>query len=730
MGLVCWLPLDKSTLVNKGYGDLEVLETVSGYNLTTPVNATTLTTGGKFVNCRSFNGSNSLIAIGGDDLFNCFTGGSQQFSICFWLYNGDGNGSANSSRAVWFGDYNTTGCKNINLEKTAAGLVRWYWTSDAAIGAMSSTTVDANAWSHVCITYSGTVFKCYVNGIEKYTKNQVLPTLTKRTSGYFFLGRDQRTGDTVFNGKMNDFRVYDHCLSLKEVKDIYKCLYVYYALNFEDTKALDGTYPTTAATWTDTDNSGVGGDISYNNIVSNSDTASGSRSAKFNGSNSYIEKIIPGNSSAYTFMCWVKFDTTGTFHLMDCRNTANSQGLQPFYCGLSYGNQFYSINGGSLQTSAATCGFSTSDTNKWFHLAGVVTTTGCKLYINGQLKHSNTATKTNPTVWGDLPFRVGTRLNGQNWFNGKVAEVRVYLSELSADDILDLYQTKAYILKNNSLHAGQFIETATTDFGLPTKNYVVNANEYRENSSEVGLYNGDTTTVVPEGYTLLEYIQSNGSQYINTDYYWHSEVSRVYAHFKVTTQSTYRSLWGNEEYVNGSTSTRYFGGIPHGGSNGSYSYYVGSGSPASISIPENTEVTIETNTTADKKITIKKNGTVVTNAVSYSGTIQTYNTATTVTDNTGKIFIFANHNSGTNGNTSTGTQVVAGMALYEFKMWDNNILVRDFIPVKNPNNIPGLYDRVEDKFYPSSTATAFTAPGTVYSKGSYKLKAKEIIEIV
>lgn len=100
MGLVCWLPLDKSTLVNKGYGDLEVLETVSGYNLTTPVNATTLTTGGKFVNCRSFNGSNSLIAIGGDDLFNCFTGGSQQFSICFWLYNGDGNGSANSSRAV------------------------------------------------------------------------------------------------------------------------------------------------------------------------------------------------------------------------------------------------------------------------------------------------------------------------------------------------------------------------------------------------------------------------------------------------------------------------------------------------------------------------------------------------------------------------------------------------------------------------------------------------------
>lgn len=49
---------------------------------------------------------------------------------------------------------------------------------------------------------------------------------------------------------------------------------------------------------------------------------------------------------------------------MDCRNAANSQGVQPFYCGLGYGIQFYSINGGSLQPSAATCGWSTSDTNK------------------------------------------------------------------------------------------------------------------------------------------------------------------------------------------------------------------------------------------------------------------------------------------------------------------------------------------------------------------------------
>ena len=499
MSLICWLPLTDSTLVNQGSGNLEVLETVSGYNLTTPVNATTLTSDGRLGKCRTFNGSNSLIAIGGADLFKCFTGNSQPFSICLWVYNGDGNGSAQSNRAVYFGDYNTTGSKNINLEKTNAGLVRWYWTSDSAVGPMASTTLTASAWSHICVTYSGTVFKCYVNGVEKYSKTVTLSTLAQRTSGYFFLGRDQRTGDTVFNGRMNDFRVYDHCLSLKEIKDIYKCLYVYYSLDFEDKMNSDGTYPTSATSYTEYDNSGFGPQASFYNIVSNSDTISGSRSAKFNGTSSYIEKIIPGNSDAYTFACWAMFDAVGPFHLMDCRNSGNSQGCQPMYCGPGYGIQFYSINGGSLQPNAATCGWTSSDTGKWFNIVGTITTTGCKIYINGELKASNTATKTNPTVWGDLPFRLGTRLNGQYWFNGKVAECRVYLSELSAEDILDMYQTKADIIKNGILETHQFIENSTlSEIDLPTKNYIIKAKSFEEGTSEVGLYKTTYTVKAKE----------------------------------------------------------------------------------------------------------------------------------------------------------------------------------------------------------------------------------------
>ena len=37
--------------------------------------------------------------------------------------------------------------------------------------------------------------------------------------------------------------------------------------------------------------------------------------------------------------------------------------------------------------------------------------------------------------------------------------------------------------------------------------------------------------------------------------------------------------------------------------------------------------------------------------------------------------------------------------MYNFKIYDNDTLVRDFIPVLDDNGIPCMYDKVEDKFY-------------------------------
>lgn len=46
---------------------------------------------------------------------------------------------------------------------------------------------------------------------------------------------------------------------------------------------------------------------------------------------------------------------------------------------------------------------------------------------------------------------------------------------------------------------------------------------------------------------------------------------------------------------------------------------------------------------------------------------------------------------------------------YSVKIWNNYTLVRNFIPCINPNNVVGMYDTVEGKFYSSPNGTAFVA---------------------
>jgi len=50
-------------------------------------------------------------------------------------------------------------------------------------------------------------------------------------SGTFWIGADARTGATRLKGKMNDFRVYDHALSAKEIEEIARGLVVHYKLD-------------------------------------------------------------------------------------------------------------------------------------------------------------------------------------------------------------------------------------------------------------------------------------------------------------------------------------------------------------------------------------------------------------------------------------------------------------------------------------------------------------------
>ena len=208
MALQIHMPLS-SNITNCG---TSTIATASS-NITLTSSGAPITPDYNFEGSYSFNNSNSYISLTSTDLYSTITGGSQPFTIMMWVYHND------STRAILFGDYSLSGAINFNIELTTAHLVRFYWNGSPDITATDSS-VGLQAWAHVAIVYDGTTVKFYVNKTLKYTYTGTLTTRTK-TSGSYYLGRDNRTGNTTLNGKLNDFRLYNEALTAEQISSIY-----------------------------------------------------------------------------------------------------------------------------------------------------------------------------------------------------------------------------------------------------------------------------------------------------------------------------------------------------------------------------------------------------------------------------------------------------------------------------------------------------------------------------
>ena len=246
MSLQVWLPLN-GNLNNQGLISDLIVANGSGDS------AAAVDNSGKIGKCYSFDGSNDCISLDGSSLRNLFKGKDYPFSIAFWIYHAD------STRAVIMGDYNfVNSAPYFNIELTTSHTLRFYWYGGTATTGTTvidynfgnDSSVGLNTWTHIILTYNGgTEILCYKNGNLLSTKPNFgssagLRPKIKTTNG-FYLGRDSRTGTTVLNGKLNDFRIYDHCLSLKEVEEIAKGLVLHYKLDQNFQQLIDSvTYST------------------------------------------------------------------------------------------------------------------------------------------------------------------------------------------------------------------------------------------------------------------------------------------------------------------------------------------------------------------------------------------------------------------------------------------------------------------------------------------------------
>lgn len=204
MALQLWLPLNGDTK-NYGLKNIDVLDYgTSEYNK------------GKIGKCRSFVGNGYL------KLVNSFgIEPYKDFSCCYWIKE---------------------------ISNTLSGFRVVYQCGDLIIGHYNDKIdiyngkdldfvykCDTTDWVHCCLTYqsSSNIMTIYINGIKCSTcQPKSLNNLSSTTA---LIGK-RNNESYLLEGYLNDFRLYDECLSPKQIKYISQAMICHYPMGNIDGK--------------------------------------------------------------------------------------------------------------------------------------------------------------------------------------------------------------------------------------------------------------------------------------------------------------------------------------------------------------------------------------------------------------------------------------------------------------------------------------------------------------
>jgi len=249
--------------------------------------------------------NNESVSSGGLISDNKINLGIKQSMFC-WIYVNEFNSSSSLNGVAGQHRYasncgmgitvkyinSSTGYLSVN---TGNGSSRTYNTY------CGNTVLQKETWYHVGYTYDGENIRLYVNGnldgTHPFSNMKII-------EDYIFLwawsfgstSGNALHGNFKFNGCIEDFRAYDHCLSAKEIKEISKGLFLHLPLD------NNGMGPNNLLSNAKYIANGIVYWNSYNNGII-------SESEDFTLNDDYTIKIQPSSSST---------DSGGYFNLTDC----------------------------------------------------------------------------------------------------------------------------------------------------------------------------------------------------------------------------------------------------------------------------------------------------------------------------------------------------------------------------------------------------------------------------
>lgn len=442
MSLQLWLPLN-GNYANKGLSSQTVIRN----------QGTTVAQYGKCGPCTQI-ASGQYITLENAPLTNSTT----EFSIAFFMKTGTG------TQCLWNG--RTVAGSGVALF-TLGGKLRF----DA--GGIQ-TTFDYsyptnNTWIHVCVTKDTSVKRLYINGElleEVADPGSTSSVSTNATIGVSSTGTI--TGSLTINqfkGSLNDYRVYDHALSVKEVKEISKGLICHLKLD----KAIPSSSKVPDVSGFG--NNGTSGSSALTTLI---DSPRYGKAPSFTGdNNSYINlgrTAMCGDE--ITVSVWAQSSDWGTWNrrFLSCTEWGGWN-FEPGNAGLLNFSIGTGTTSNSYVASPTTGTLKSSLSAGWHHFVGKYDGFKKYLYIDGVKDYevsTGKSTKTPIFYNANTNIYVGAEAGGNlsaggSGHIGGLNDVRIYGTALSDSDILELYKGFPKLYRSGTFYASTFSEVDTGD---------------------------------------------------------------------------------------------------------------------------------------------------------------------------------------------------------------------------------------------------------------------------
>lgn len=393
MSLKIWLPLVKN--INNQGTELQ--------NFTNT--GATLGTAGPLGKSFSFNGSNNQI-------YGSYTCAEAEFSVCLWvnfsklnvhlidMRNSDGSGYqpayVNSASGIQVGGSNSS-WPYINFIPTL------------------------NTWYHLAIVYSSTKTQLYVNGdFYGETTSSYATNFNKKID--IHIG-SRYSGTNWFGGNVADFRLYNNVLTPLEIKEISQGLLLHYKGHSENNKIIDS--------------SGFGRDGIITNIAGETSklTRYGYGVRVGQDADKFITTTSP-SAMTKTICFWLKTPKTVTTVMF-----ADYKSKMAF----GFNNSGYIIPScDSLSVAMYSANNLSANTYTFVTLRKNTAGTDVELFFNGVKQTSRSSN--NYWTHSTDTLLIGRRSTGTP-MDCSFSDFRMYATQLSDEDILDLYHA---MLKQHS----------------------------------------------------------------------------------------------------------------------------------------------------------------------------------------------------------------------------------------------------------------------------------------